>query len=122
MILVVVQDLQHQEQVRAKMQLTEPEALELHRQYKKLEGKELARHLNTCMEKFKYIVMGHAKPYKRFSNYQDLIQEGLESMFMAFENYDETKGNIFYWIHSSIFGFFTFCLYKSNLFQDQADL
>lgn len=52
-----------------------------------------------CIEKFKYIVLMKASHYKGFSNYEDLVQEGLMALTRALSNYNPKKGSIYYWIH-----------------------
>lgn len=87
------------------MQLSELEAIELHRKWKDLKvenGKTFKTHQNLCVEKFGYIIRLHAFPYKKYTNYNDIIQEGFISLMQAFESYDETKGNFFYWIHQYV--------------------
>lgn len=56
-------------------------------------------HEQLCIEKFKYIVSMKASHYKGFSNYEDLIQEGLLALTRALSNYNPKKGSIYYWIH-----------------------
>lgn len=55
-----------------------------------------------CIKQFMYIVDMHASRYRSFSNYDDLKQEGLESLIKAFKNYNPKKGIFFWWAHKYI--------------------
>jgi RNA polymerase sigma factor (sigma-70 family) len=55
-----------------------------------------------CIEKFKHLIIIRAARYRGFSNYEDLVQEGYESLLRAMKNYDPKKGSWFYWAHKYI--------------------
>lgn len=64
--------------------------------------KELKRHEQICMEKFRYLVTMKTSRYKTFSNYDDLNQEGFEALVKAMNNYNPKKGSFFWWAHKYI--------------------
>ena len=64
--------------------------------------KSLDNHLNICVQKFKYIITTKTSKYKSFSNYEDLNQEGYVALMMGLENYNPSKGSIFWWLHKYI--------------------
>jgi RNA polymerase sigma factor (sigma-70 family) len=93
--------------------LTEQEAqdlmiklIDLRGQIKTPEGKSLIRdlqkHEQICIEKFKYLVTMKTGRYKAFSNYDDLNQEGFEALIKAMNNYQPKKGSFFWWAHKYI--------------------
>jgi len=59
-------------------------------------------HERLCIEKFKYLVMGKVAKYRNFSNYEDLVQDGLEALTKAMRNYNPEKGIFFWWAHKYI--------------------
>jgi RNA polymerase sigma factor (sigma-70 family) len=59
-------------------------------------------HQKLCMNKFKYLVTMRTSRYKKFNNYEDLNQEGLEVLYKAMNNYNPTKGSWFWWAHKYI--------------------
>ena len=50
-----------------------------------------------CVEKFKYLITMKTNRYKKFSNYEDLNQDGYEALLKAMKNYNPDKGIFFYW-------------------------
>ena len=93
--------------------ITENEAQELmnkltklKNEYKKTNDKkikrELEKHENICVEKFRYLVTMRTGKYKKFSNYDDLNQEGFEALVKGMKNYDPKKGSAFWWFHKYI--------------------
>lgn len=95
------------------MSISEQEAQELVSKFLELKNKynesksnkdkrELIKHENVLVEKFKYMVHSRTYPYKKFSNYDDLNQDGYEALVMGLKNYDKTKGSIFWWLHKYI--------------------
>ena len=64
--------------------------------------KDLRRHEQVCIEKFKYLVTMKTGRYKAFSNYDDLNQEGFEALIKAMNNYNPKKGSFFWWAHKYI--------------------
>lgn len=64
--------------------------------------KNLDKHLNICIEKFTYIIATKTSKYKSFSNYEDLNQEGYVALMMGLNNYNPSKGSIFWWLHKYI--------------------
>ena len=63
---------------------------------------ELNKHLNLCMEKFKYLVTMRTGRYKAYNNYDDLNQEGFEALLRAMKTYNPKKGSFFSWAHNYI--------------------
>jgi len=61
------------------------------------EKKEFKAYQIKCLEYFKPLVMYRANRYRQFSNYEDLIQDGLEALMLALETYDPTKGSFVWW-------------------------
>lgn len=95
------------------MSISEQEAQELVSKFLELKNKynesksnkdkrELIKHENILVEKFKYMVHSRTYPYKKFSNYDDLNQDGYEALVMGLKNYDKAKGSIFWWLHKYI--------------------
>lgn len=62
----------------------------------------LEKQENLCIENFSYLVTMHAKRYRAFANYEDLMQDGLESLIKAMKTYNPKKGNFFWWAHKYI--------------------
>ena len=60
------------------------------------------KHEKVCIEKFMYLVYMRTARYKKFSNYEDLNQEGVEALVKSMKNYDLKKGNFFWWSHKYI--------------------
>lgn len=64
--------------------------------------RQLKRHENLCLSKFKYLVTMKTGRYKAFSNYDDLNQEGFEALLKSMVNYDPKRGSFFWWAHKYI--------------------
>ena len=58
--------------------------------------KEYETLFNNAINKFSYIVNIHSKRYKKFPNYQDLVQEGYIGLILAFNNFDVSRSKNFY--------------------------
>lgn len=58
--------------------------------------KEYDNFLQKLVLKYSYIVHIHSKRYRRFPNYQDLVQEGYIGLVLAFNNFDVTRSKNFY--------------------------
>jgi RNA polymerase sigma factor (sigma-70 family) len=91
--------------------LSESEAQDLFNKYVELKTlsetdssyeRKLARHKNLMVSKFSYIIESKTYRYKKFSNYQDLYQDGCEALMMAVKTYSPQKGSIFWWMHKYI--------------------
>ena len=52
---------------------------------------------NYCAKKLSYLINNKTSRYKKFSNYQDLQQDGFEALIHAFETYDPKKGDFTWW-------------------------
>lgn len=63
---------------------------------------ELFAHERLCINKLKYIVMTKTAKYRKFNNYEDLVQDGFEALFMAVRNYNPSRGSFFWWAHKYI--------------------
>lgn len=50
-----------------------------------------------CVVTFDYLVTSRIRRYKKFSNYEDLYQDGRIALLLALESYDQDKGNFFWW-------------------------
>jgi RNA polymerase sigma factor (sigma-70 family) len=91
--------------------LTEQEAQNLIVKYIELKDKvktskkisnEFKKHESICVKKFSYLVTMRTNRYKKFSNYEDLNQDGFEALFHAMNNYNPSKGSFFWWAHKYI--------------------
>jgi len=63
---------------------------------------KLKSHEELCMAKFRYLVTMRTSRYKKFSNYDDLNQEGFEALLKSMKNYNAKKGSFFFWAHRYI--------------------
>lgn len=68
---------------------------------KRLRAKYERAH-SECVNKFRYLVDMKTLKYKRFSNYEDLRQEGMLGLTLALRSYDGKKGDFFWWAHKYI--------------------
>jgi len=59
-------------------------------------------HERFCIEKFKYLVLMKTSRYKNFSNYDDLVQDGLEGLIKSMKTYNPKKGIFFWWAHKYV--------------------
>lgn len=59
--------------------------------------KTLQDYERLCLEKLQYFVLMKTAKYRRFSNYEDLTQEGLEALLKAMKTFNNKKGSFFYW-------------------------
>lgn len=59
------------------------------RQYKELQDQFVA--------KFRYLVLNRIGKYRKFSNYPDLEQDGLEALVLALRTYNPEKGSFTWW-------------------------
>jgi RNA polymerase sigma factor (sigma-70 family) len=59
--------------------------------------KEFNNFQNHCMKVMAPLVLMKARKYKKFSNYNDLVQDGFEALLLAFETYNINKGDFSYW-------------------------
>lgn len=95
------------------MAITEQEAKDLFSKLVDLKSKyelsnslsdkrQLSMHKNLIIEKLKYIVHSKTSSYKKFSNYEDLNQDGYEALIMGLNNFNPSKGSIFWWLHKYI--------------------
>ncbi|MCZ2224599.1 MAG: hypothetical protein LC122_13320 [Chitinophagales bacterium] len=91
--------------------MTENEAKEIYLKFKELKKmasldnkykRDLSNYEKIIIEKFQYIVMAKTSKYRKFNNYSDLNQEGLEAILRAMNSYDINKGSIFWWIHKYV--------------------
>jgi RNA polymerase sigma factor (sigma-70 family) len=80
--------------------------IELRDNYKKSNSREdlnkLERFKNICVEKFRPLIQVRVRHYKKYGNYQDLIQEGYVALSLAMNNFDSTKGSWLWWAHKYI--------------------
>lgn len=52
---------------------------------------------NKCINAIKPLVLSRVGKYRRFSNYEDLKQDGFEAVILALETYDPAKGSFIWW-------------------------
>jgi len=52
---------------------------------------------NICMHKLRNLVLFRARRYKKFSNYDDLAQDGFEALLLALKTYNPDKGCFSWW-------------------------
>lgn len=50
-----------------------------------------------CFDKFRPLVIGRVGKYRKFSNYNDLIQDGYEALVLALRTYNPDKGSFTWW-------------------------
>lgn len=95
------------------MSITEEEAQSLVLELSNLKNKyqeskskkdkiKLINHENKMIKKLNYLVLNKTKNYKKFPNYEDLNQDGLEALVMGLKSFDKSKGSIFWWLHKYI--------------------
>ncbi len=61
------------------------------------EKKELAKVQNECITKLGFLVTSKLYKYKKFSNYEDLKQEGFEALLMALATFKDQKSSFSWW-------------------------
>lgn len=80
--------------------------IELRDNYKKSNSKEDLKKLekikNICVEKFRPLVHVRTRHYKKYGNYQDLVQEGYVALSLAMNNYNPNKGSWLWWAHKYV--------------------
>lgn len=80
--------------------------IEIRDNYKKSNSKEDLRKLerikNICVEKFRPLVHVRTRHYKKYGNYQDLVQEGYVALSLAMNNYNPGKGSWLWWAHKYV--------------------
>jgi RNA polymerase sigma factor (sigma-70 family) len=54
---------------------------------------------NTCLQNLIWLVSTRTGKYKKFPNYEDLMQDGQEALIMALNSYKPGKGNFLTWAH-----------------------
>lgn len=50
-----------------------------------------------CLDALKYFVQMKTGKYRKFANYEDLNQEGLEALLKAMKTFKNNKGSFFFW-------------------------
>src|SRR5882757_5429473 len=50
-----------------------------------------------CLKTLKYFVQMKTGKYKKFANYEDLNQEGMEVLLKAMKTFKNNKGSFFFW-------------------------
>jgi RNA polymerase sigma factor (sigma-70 family) len=61
-----------------------------------------SKECNVCINKLSYLVYNRTNRYRKFSNYEDLVQEGFEGLMSALKNFDPSKGNFVGWANKYI--------------------
>jgi RNA polymerase sigma factor (sigma-70 family) len=93
--------------------ITEQEALDIFRSLKTAEScfetnkdskskRDLDKVTNIIIDKFGYLVKMKSSRYKKYSNYDDLNQDGFEALVKGLKTYNPAKGSIFWWLHKYI--------------------
>lgn len=93
--------------------ISEKEALELFTDLKSAEAsyatepskankRALDKIETAVIDKMSYLVKMKSSRYKKFSNYEDLNQDGLEALIKGLKTYKAGKGSIFWWLHKYI--------------------
>jgi RNA polymerase sigma factor (sigma-70 family) len=65
----------------------------------KSESDKIAYHQyeSECLDTLKYFVQMKTGKYRKFANYEDLNQEGLEALLKAMKTFKNNKGSFFFW-------------------------
>jgi len=71
-------------------------AKELNGPDKIIADKEYKNFLNVLIKKFSYIPELHARRYIKYTNYQDVLQEGLLGLVMALDKFDIDRSRNFF--------------------------
>ncbi|HLG27100.1 MAG TPA: sigma-70 family RNA polymerase sigma factor [Paenisporosarcina sp.] len=58
---------------------------------------KFAEYQKEIIEKFRYLVISRVGKYRKFSNYNDLEQDGFEALVLALRTYDPDKGSFTWW-------------------------
>lgn len=61
--------------------------------------KRYNQHLQLCFSNFDYLIKSKTNKYKKFSNHEDLMQEGYIALINAIDTYNSSKGSFFWWAH-----------------------
>lgn len=88
--------------------ITEEEAKQLVEKYLNLKSnydenktleslKKLRQHEHICVKKLEYLVKMATARYRKFSNYDDLYQEGMLCLFHSMTTFDVSKNASFFW-------------------------
>jgi RNA polymerase sigma factor (sigma-70 family) len=56
-----------------------------------------SRYETECLNTLKYFVQMKTGKYRKFANYEDLNQEGLEALLKAMKTFKNNKGSFFFW-------------------------
>lgn len=64
--------------------------------------KQFEDYKNYATNKLSHLVTVRANRYKKFSNYQDLMQDGFEALMSALKTYDPKKGCFTWWARKYI--------------------
>lgn len=63
---------------------------------------KFANYQNYCVKKLEHLVIMKLNKYKKFPNYLDLKQDGLEALILSLKTFDYSKGNFAAWAHRYI--------------------
>lgn len=55
------------------------------------------KELDKCTNEFTYLVLNYASKYKGFSNYNDLVHDGIIALIMGLNSFKAGKGSWFFW-------------------------
>jgi len=72
--------------------------LELRNKSDTAEGmREFKSFQNYCIKEFTYLIKSRVMKYRKFSNYQDLEQEGFKALILSFDSFNPDKGSFTWW-------------------------
>ena len=58
---------------------------------------EYFKYREMCLSNFDYLVKNKTQKYKKFTNYEDLYQDGRIALLAALNTYSPDKGNFYWW-------------------------
>lgn len=68
----------------------------------KILKKKFQEYQNFCIDRFHCLVTAKVGRYRKFSNYQDLEQDGMEALVLALRTYKPKKGSFTWWANKYI--------------------
>lgn len=77
-------------------------SLEKKAQNNKKHQKEFENIQAKCIDQLSYMVFNKTSKYKKFSNYDDLVQSGFEALLCALKTFDSKKGSFAWWANRYI--------------------
>lgn len=78
----------------------------LRRKYEKTKSLKVQREFEEvqelCTQELEYLVVARTRRYKKFSNYDDLQQDGRLALYLALRSYEPEKGDFYWWANKYI--------------------